>query len=138
MAGWIGAGDTTNAGNDDDLPSAMFGDSSCWDAQTDVFYRVFLVAGDTLRVTLSPRTPSFDSMLMVYAGTSCAAGGDDPIACFNDGSDGKTDSIPGLAVATTGWHTVVVDGRMAFAEDEDFGPFDLRILVDAKGGACCP
>lgn len=139
QAGYVHHGDTTGDKNNDDLSFPIFQDKSeCWDANEDNFFRLYLLAGERLDITLNPKDPVFDSMLKVYRGTACNAGGD-PYQCFNNGSDGKPDQVVGWIAPGDGWITIVVDGRMAFAEDGDWGPYSLEVrLTCLRPDCCCP
>jgi hypothetical protein len=78
-------------------------------------------------------------MLKLYRGTSCYKGGSDPIDCWNTGGDGKPDSFSSVVAPADDWYTIVVDGRMAFSEDFDYGTYRLTVRLGcAKPDCCCP
>lgn len=131
LATW--SGDTTGDGNDDDVSSSL--GSSCWDAKYDNFYRIYLIAGESMTATLTPKASSFDAMLKLYKGTGCKAGGDELIACTHSKGDGGVETFTWVATST-GWFTVVVDGRMAFEEDLDYGPYTLAIKLACIEPGC--
>lgn len=127
-------GDTTGDGDNDDLSS---GSSDCWDAREDNFYRIYLLAGERLQVVLDPQEVEFNSMLKLYSGTNCEGSGDsDLIGCYNDGSDGRDDTLDYTATAD-GWYSIVVDGRRAFSDDRDFGRYVLRVTLTCSEAGCC-
>lgn len=136
LAGAFYSGDTTGDGDDDNLST---NDSDCWDAKYDNFYRVYLMVGDQLAVTLTPTDSEFDAMMKLYSGIDCEANGDgDLIDCYDSSYDGGAESLSYTATAD-GWYTVVVDGRMAFTEDHDWGTYNLTLnLTCATAGCCCP
>jgi hypothetical protein len=139
-------GDTYDASDDDNL-NYFFGHDDCWDASSDNFYRIYLVAGDSLSVNLAiPASPNFDAMLKLYTGTECdddsagffSANDKYLIKCYDNGSDGDNESFSYTATAD-GWYTVVVDGRLSGIEEEDYGPYTLTLaLTCANLGCCCP
>jgi cysteine-rich repeat protein len=127
-------GDTTNAGNNDDLSS---GGAACYDAKYDMFYRIYLMAGDQINVTLDPLDADFDAMMKLYSGTDCAANGSgDLIGCYQSAYDGGTESLAFTAV-TEGWYTLVVDGRYAFDDDYDYGSYALDVTLSCATAGCC-
>ena len=127
-------GDTFGDGNNDDQDG---GGSDCWDAKYDNFYRIWLVAGDKLEVTLEPTDWDFDAMMKLYKGTSCDGSGDDDLVdCYDDKSDGGVETIV-YSVPADGWYTVVVDGRMAFEEDADYGDYKIDFKLTCKYEGCC-
>jgi hypothetical protein len=128
-------GDTNTTNNSDDLPSPLFGSSECWDAQSDQFYRVWLVAGETLTATVDPTDFDFDIMLKLYVGTLCESGGD-PLKCMNDKGDGTNETLT-QSISTTGWHTIVVDGVYAFSDDYDYGPYALTMKITSNQKPLC-
>jgi hypothetical protein len=140
MGGAVNQGDTTTTGNNHDMYSGTdSGPTECWDAATDEHYRIYLMPGDQITVQVTPQEVSFDSMVKLIDGTTCDDGDDQTlIACLNDGSDGEPDQ--GSHTATQeGWVTIVVDGRMAFDDEADFGPYSLAVtLTCADAGCCCP
>jgi len=73
----------------------------------------------------------------LYQGTKCDADGVKPLHCYNDGSDGDQDHISGFLAPADGWYTIVVDGRMAFDEDLDWGPYNLAVKVACSEPDCC-
>ncbi len=132
-AGFKKTADTTNANDDDNLST---NDSDCWDAQGDHMYRIWLIAGETLKVTSTPSPFDFDLMMKFYVGVACKSGGS-PVFCTDAGYDGKAETFTHVA-AVTGWHTIVVDGRMAFSDDYDYGPYTLVAkLTGNKSPQCC-
>lgn len=139
LVGYVHNGDTTNDKNNDDLSFPIFQDKvECWDANEDNFFRLYVLAGDRLDATLTPKDPMFDSMMKIYRGITCKAGGD-PYECFNSGSDGKPDVIQGWTAPADGWITLVVDGRSAFDEEGDWGPYSLQVtLTCLRPDCCCP
>lgn len=129
--------DTYNDGNDDDQDSPLFGSSLCWDAQADNFYRIYLIAGDILVVNLTTSKATFDSMLKLYRGTSCDGNGDaDLVSCYNAKGDGGAEAI-NYTATQDGWFTVVVDGRMAGTDDQDFGPYSVSFSLSCSQVNCC-
>jgi hypothetical protein len=124
-------GDTTGDGNDDDLGT---NDSACWDAKYDNFYRLYLYDGDSLTVNLDVQDNDFNGMMKLYEGVVCENGGDS-YTCYNDNGDGGDESLAYVAVGD-GWRTVVVDGRMAFNDDYDWGPYNIAFSLVEGAGAC--
>jgi hypothetical protein len=128
------SGDTTGDGDDDDLST---NDSDCWDAKYDNFFRIYLIAGDQLDADLYGLEWEFDAMMKLYSGTDCADNGEnDLISCTNDGGDGNDESLTYVAPAD-GWYTLVVDGRSAFSNEEDYGYYDLDIVLTCVDTNCC-
>jgi hypothetical protein len=136
MAGTTVTGDTTNQGNNDDLPS--FG-TDCWDGQVDVFYRVWLRVGDRLNLTATPLESDYRMSLKLYRGTSCKSNYEsDMVTCQHKNGDGKAESIVYTAT-NTGWHTIVVDGASSFSEEGDWGRYSLAVSITCNDvGCCCP
>lgn len=139
------AGDTENASDDDDLNYFME-HLECWDASSDNFYRIYLMPGDALSVTLKPQVDAWNAMLKIYNGTECD---DDDAGIFSKNDkylikcfDSKDSGVPvsfNHVAATEGWYTVVVDGKLSGFEEEDYGPYTLDIkLTCADAGCCCP
>lgn len=135
--GYTSSGDTTNAGNNDDTPSSLFGSTDCWDAAYDMFYRIYLVAGDTFYFTVTPTSDVFDVMLKLYNGVDGDDNGeDDLIQCYNEGSDYDPETLTHTATVD-GWITVVIDGRRSFTEDHDWGPFTVQASLTCGQPNCC-
>jgi hypothetical protein len=135
------SGDTSNAGTNDNTYDnfLQFGPDECWDAAEDRFYRLYMLAGESVTVTLSPLVSEFDAMLKFFKGTACAANDeDDLLSCVNNDGDG--DKEIGAHTATQdGWITIVVDGRRAFDEDADWGPYNIAIQLSCgQENCCCP
>jgi hypothetical protein len=134
--------DTSYDDNDDDL-NYFFGNSECWDASYDHFYRIYLMAGESIEVTLNPNEPSFDAMLKLYTGTECDENGAGVFAdndkyliqCWNDDSNGEPEGF-NYTVQEEGWYTVVVDGRQT-GEDEDYGEYDFTLKLFCTEDTCC-
>lgn len=134
--GYLYQGDTTHAGNNDDLPSGLFEPSDCWDANNDNAFRIFLLKGDRITVRMVPNAPKFDGMLKLYTGTACAAHKkDDLVGCYNHGGDRKMETF-GYTATSRGWYSIVVDGRSAFDEDGDWGPYSLSVSLDCVEKNC--
>jgi hypothetical protein len=139
------AHDTSDSGDDDDL-NYFFGKTECWDASYDLFYRIYLMPGETLSAVVTPKYEYFDVMLKLYTGTECdldSAGifeANDKylIGCYNSGYDEKPESFSYNASAE-GWFTIVVDGRQVGSEYEDWGPFELSVTLKcSEANCCCP
>ena len=133
--GYMIAANTTSAGNDDDLATT---ETDCFDGKYDQFYRFYMKKAETITVTADPVAAAwdFDIMLKLYAGTTCKAGGS-PISCTDDGYDGASETVTHSASAD-GWYTVVVDGRLAFADAQDYGAYNLVAkLMGNKAPLCC-
>ena len=131
-------GDTYGDGDNDDLPSTLFGSTKCWDGNDDNFYRIYLLAGEKLDVLLSPLELDFDAMLKLYSGTDCAGNGDDDLVdCYQSKYDGGQESFSYVAAAT-GFYTIVVDGRSAFDDEGDFGEYNIvfTLTCNEQGCAC--
>ena len=133
LAGFSHSSDTTDMGNDDDLDTNK---TACWDARDDVFYRVWMQAGESLTVAVTPTDWSFDVMLKLYVGTACDGDPATLIGCTNDGWDDEKEQTTYTATAD-GWITVVVDGRMAFYDDYDFGKYTLAATLSCQAAGCC-
>lgn len=120
-------------GNDDDLPSGL--GSECWDAKYDQFYRIYLLAGETLSVSLTQVDWDFDPMMKLYKGTQCKTNWEtDLIGCYQSGYDGGDESLSYVA-ETDGWYTIVIDGR--HASDPGEGPFTLNVSLACNDAGCC-
>ncbi len=138
-------GDTWSANDDDDL-NYFFGKSECWDASSDNFFRIYLMAGDQIAVTAAPAAAEwdFDLMLKLYTGTECdddSAGIFDAndkylIQCWDDELDGDPEGFSYTATAE-GWYTVVVDGRLAGTEDLDYGEYSFSLTLTCSEDTCC-
>jgi hypothetical protein len=129
------SGDTTGHKNDDDTPS--FGGPDCWDAQVDDAYKVWMFAGDVLKVNGIPLSSTFTMSLKLYRGTSCASNWKaDLITCQWKAGDGKPESYTYTATQD-GWVSIVVDGASAFDEEEDWGPYTLNAQLTCGGNKCC-
>ncbi|MFH1532604.1 MAG: hypothetical protein ABIK09_17910 [Pseudomonadota bacterium] len=128
------SGDTTNDGDDDNLPSWGV---DCWDAQDDNFYRLWLNTGDQVIIVADPVESDYQLSLKAYQGTGCEDL-DNLIKCAWDEDDGDPESI----IHTAGqddWVTIVVDGASGFSEEGDWGHYDLAVtLICADSGCCCP
>ena len=135
LEGVVISGDTSGAKNNDDLSTNQ---TECWDAKYDNYFRIYLVAGEKLDATVTPHLYDFDSMLKLYQGMGCNKGGSPLIGCYNDGNDGNADHLAGAVAPVDGWYTIVVDGRMAFDDDYDWGPYSLVVRIpEAAPGTCC-
>jgi hypothetical protein len=128
------SGDTTDDGNDDDLPSWGV---DCWDAQDDNFYRLWLNAGDQVIIIADPLEWDYQLSLKAYQGTGCD-NEDNLIKCAWDEDDGDPESIIHTA-STDGWITIVVDGASGFNDEYDWGQYELAVsLLCVDSGCCCP
>lgn len=138
VAGTRISGDTTDDGDDDNLPSGIFNPGpDCWDGFMDNFYRVYLMTGDRLTVTATPLSATYQLSLKLYQGTSCEADWETSfITCQWKGGDNKPQTYTHIA-STDGWVTVVVDGASAFDEERDEGPYNLDVKLDCVGPLCC-
>ena len=133
------SGDTTDRGDDDDLPSSPVGSGpDCWDANWDDAYKVYLFAGEVVQVTAVPLSPTFTLSLKLYRGTLCAANwAADLVTCQWKAGDGGTETYTYTATAD-GWVSIVVDGASAFDDEGDWGPYTLSVkLTTTLLGACC-
>lgn len=129
--------DTTNAGNNDDLDSPLFGgDSDCYDAKYDHFYKIYLFAGESMTVTVSPMDQLFDVMVKLYQGTECDSNADSVIDCYNNAGDTKPEQLS-FTATVDGWITIVVDGRIAFDDDWDFGQYSIAVKLTCNQADCC-
>jgi hypothetical protein len=133
------SGDTYNKGNDDDLGTFFdSGPTKCWDANYDVMYRIWLVAGDALTANLQQTGgTAYDLMLKLYRGTACDANGwTDLVDCYDDNAGSYKEKIEYTAPAD-GWYTIVVDGRTSTSDD--YGPYSLAVSLNcAFANCCCP
>lgn len=127
------AGDTTDADNDDDLGS--FAAPDCWDAQRDLGWRIYLLAGDRLDLYLDPVTPDFSAALKLYKGLTCD-NVNDLIECTREGGDGDPQDIT-FTATVEGWYGIIVDGRRSFTEDHDWGEFTLDVTLTCGPEGCC-
>lgn len=130
---FLTSGDTTDDGDNDNLPS--FG-VDCWDAQDDNFFRIWLNAGDQVAITADPVDSDFQLSLKLYQGTVCDDK-DHLIQCHWDEDDGDAETI--LHTATSDdWVTIVVDGASGFDDQGDWGSYDLSVtLICTVAGCCC-
>jgi hypothetical protein len=128
LSGFLTFGDTTGAGSNDEI-------GSCWDAKYDEFYRIWLEVGDTIAVTASPQEFDFDLTLKIYTGTVCDSEAT-LITCQDGASDGKAETYTHAAVVA-GWHTIVVDGEMAFDSDYDWGEYSIHVALTCTSANCC-
>lgn len=140
VGAWFSA-DTSDLGANDNTYDGFleFGPDECWDAAEDSAYRIYMLAGEGLHVTLYPLALQFDAMLKLYTGTACAANDeDDLIDCFNDDDDGGNE-VATYTATSDGWISIVVDGRRAFDEDADWGPYNITVTLScAQANCCCP
>ncbi len=137
LAGYTYNGDTTGAGDDDNLPSGLGTD--CYDAKYDNFFRIYLLSGERMDVTLDPIDYDFDAMLKLYTGTDCDGGSNgysDLVDCYQSAYDGGTESFSYTATQD-GWLTIVVDGRFAFSDDYDYGEYTLDVSITCNHANCC-
>ncbi len=134
-AGVVVTGNTTDQGNDDNLPS-LFG-PDCWDGQVDQMYRVYVRAGDRLDVTATPLETDYQMSLKLYRGTACDEQWEtDLVACQWKGGDAKPQAASYTATEA-GWITIVVDGASAFTEEADWGAYRLDAKLACTDAACC-
>jgi hypothetical protein len=98
------------------------GGSDCWDAGGDHTYRMFVRAGESVRIDLSIDWGCvdawWDSTLKVYSNsgcddTSCAT----RVYCEEYISSSHTAS---LTAPRDGWYILVVDGTTAFDDEGDY------------------
>jgi hypothetical protein len=108
--------------------------SSCWDANNDHTYRIYLRVGET--VTIRYRTldacigGSWSGTLQVYttggcASTSCGA----KVYCDYNESDQTTTRT----ATQDGWIIIVADGSSAF---DDEGDYRLTVTLTCRSGNC--
>lgn len=123
------SGSTSSTGNEDD--------ASCSDSADDAFYRIYLIPGDVVELTLDPEM-EFNAVLKVYQGIDCDNNGTgDLVICVND-SGFDSDEEYTFTVVTAGWYTLVVDGTLGGA-DYDYGSYDLDVKVTCLMPSCnCP
>jgi len=134
LAGYVHNGDTTNDGNNDDLSFPLFQDKTeCWDADADNFFRIYLYKGEALSATVIPDS-QVDSMMKVYHGIGCKAGGD-AYDCIENGDRGDPDVLADWPAPADGWYTIVVDGRRSM--DDDYGPYTLQVSISCNDEHCC-
>ena len=133
QTGFLVLDDTTGAGNNDDLSTNK---TACWDAKYDHFYRIWMLAGETIAVTASPMEFEFNLMLKLYQGTQCDSNKDTLLGCTNDGGDGKAEEATWVA-NQDGWVSIVVDGRRAFTDDYDWGEYAIHVQLTCNEAGCC-
>ena len=123
--GFVGSGDTTNAGtNSNDVCP-----NNAWDFSTDHFWRIYLYPGDELETRMRFNDSGLGETVKIATG----CGGGDVVAC---GEYGVTTRY----VATAeGWHVVIADGRTAPGVFDDFGPYTVDVILRPGPNDCpCP
>jgi Cys-rich repeat protein len=113
--------------------------TSCWDANSDHAYRIYMRKNESVTITLStgwdcPMNWSYwNATLKIFsnagcADTSCAT----KVFCaYNNDSYNKVFTAP-----QDGWYIIVVDGSSAF---DDEGDYDFGVKLTCKVAGCeCP
>ena len=95
-----------------------------------------------LQANLQVQSNPFNAVLKLYAAEEC--GDPDPaqVYCEDSSPDGGNETLV-RALATTGWHTLVVDGawssRIEDAGEEDHGLYGIRVSLSNGTNTCsCP
>jgi len=112
--------------------------SSCWDANADHAYRLWMQAGESVDLAVTTSTPCsssvtrWDATLKVIENTGC-----DDKACttrtfcaYNAYSHSKTYVAP-----RDGWYVFVVEGSSAF-DDEGTYTFTVKLTCKITGCGC--
>jgi len=99
----------------------------------DSFFKIFLVEGETLTVTVDPSDNSNPTIRITEPGASCGSACTDEISCVNNGGDFATETLTYVARAS-GYHTIKAD-----TVDCDNENFTLAVnLTCGKTGCSCP
>ena len=106
----------------------------CFDEGDEEFFYVYLIAGETLELTVRDAESDFDSVLKVYDDQMCASGGT-PVECVDAGFDGDNETVT-FTATITGFHTIVVDG--AFSSDAGTYNLDMVLTCGPQGCCCSP
>ena len=125
--------------NNDDLPTSA--GTRCKDSGNDLYYRVYLKAGETFSLLLAYH-PSIDMMAKIYRGTDCADAS--LMKCLDDNVDGPTvgsdppvdtdAEMDSFVADAEGWYTIVFDGRTS----DDMGRHMVRFnLFNCGDVDCC-
>ena len=115
----------------------MFDDStSCWDANADHTYRLFMRAGESVHIKIDTswdclnEYSSWSTTLKVFTNSGCA-----DTACTTKTVCMDQDDIQETTyvAAYTGWHIIVVDGSSAF---DDEGDYTLEVDLTCNVANC--
>jgi len=85
-------GDTTSAGNTQDLASSV----GCEDSNADQFFRVYLHTADSLRVDLTVNSASFNAVIKLYSAAQCASPTLNAVECTDNEVDGDDEWLSKL------------------------------------------
>lgn len=113
--------------------------TSCWDANADHAYKIWLQAGDTLGLSLTTSWPCAFDLFTWYASLKIIENsGCDSTACTtrtycssNKTSHSKTDFV----APRDGWYIVVVEGASAFDDEGDY-TFTAKLTCKTPGCGC--
>lgn len=111
-------------------------DSSCWDANADHAYRLYMRAGERATVRLRTQTAciggSWSGTIKIFENAGCA-----DTACTTEAicNDGGSDINQAYTATRDGWVIIVVDGYTAF-DDEGQYRLDVTLTCNVAGCEC--
>lgn len=112
--------------------------SSCWDANADHAYKIWMMAGETINVSLSTSWPCNIDLFSWYATLKIIENaGCDDTACttrtycaYNKLSQTKAFTAP-----RDGWYILVVEGSSAFDDEGDY-TFTVKLTCKTTDCGC--
>ena len=122
-----------------DLTDAHDNDSSCTNATGgDLFYRVFMMAGEVLTVHMDVDSfDGFDPVVAIHRATAecVGAGCDVQVLCEDDGGSGSDVQTTGYVAGATGWYVIQADAFREVDSEED-GSFILNMDLTCLEADC--
>lgn len=115
-----------------------FDDStSCWDANSDHTYKIWMRASETIAIDLSTSWPcptssafSWYATLKIFENAGC---GDTACTTKSVCVDNKTAHKRSFVAPRDGWYVLVVDGSSAF---DDAGDYTLKVKLACSAPGC--
>lgn len=112
--------------------------SSCWDANADHAYKIWLQSGDVIDMSLTASWPCLSSAFSWYATLKIIENaGCDDTACttrtfcaYNKTSHNKSFTAP-----RDGWYILTVEGSSAFDDEGDY-TFSVKLTCKTPGCGC--
>ncbi len=126
----------------DDIAGETYGsggDIACGSGEgtgLDQFYRIFLLAGETLDVTMTDPNWEIDPVLALYRSATAGSGTgcDTVLECVDDVTSGA-ESFAYTADAS-GWYAIVADSNNSYP-DLAYDSYALRVSIDCSGSCGC-
>ena len=123
-----------------DLTNARDNDSSCTNATGgDLFYRVFMMAGETLTVHMDVDSfDGFDPVVSIHRATAecVGAGCDIEVVCEDDGGDGSDVRTTPYVAPASGWYVIQADAWRDVDSSEEDGSFILNVDLTCLEAGC--